>query len=55
MYVGNDYDMWEVEVVYICGKRFKYVRNCLDVWETAEICVKLLKYMENGLDMWEKV
>ena len=33
MYVGNDSDMWEM--AYICGERFKCVRNCLDMWETS--------------------
>ena len=37
----------------ICGRRFKYVRIGLSIWEMPEICVKKkrLKYMENHLDM----
>ena len=32
-HVGDSLGMWEM--AYIWEKRFKYVRNCLDEWETA--------------------
>ena len=35
------------------GKSRMYVRNCLNIWETAKICVKWLRSVENGSNIWE--
>ena len=58
-------DIYIFELAYISGKRFKYVGNCLHMWEIVCVCVvcgkmnwicgKSLKHVGNGLCIWENV
>ena len=34
-------------------KRFKYVKNDVDIWEMAQVFEKRLHYVGNDVDLWE--
>ena len=44
--MGNNVDLREI--AKICGKRFKYLINGLNMWEMTYIFGKWLKYLRNG-------
>ena len=50
--MGNDVDLFEM--AQICGefdKRFKNVKNDLEIWEMDKIFGKFLRYMGHGLSI----